>query len=185
LEKAISQDQFREDLYYRLNVISVRVPSLRERKEDILALAETLLQRHATPGSEAPALTLPLCEALMSHCWPGNVRELENVMRKLLALNDQEMIVRDLLRISPNSRVSESTRTQGKETILEQVTEAKRQAEKSAILTALESTQWNRKKAAILLKIDYKALLYKMKMLAIQDKMATLPLKSQAAGGAY
>jgi transcriptional regulator with PAS, ATPase and Fis domain len=190
LELAISQDRFRQDLYYRLNVISVWVPPLRERKEDIFALAEALLHKHCGPGSSVPALGLPLCKALMSHSWPGNVRELENVMRKLLALNDQEMIAKDLLRSAPAPRFVGSTGSSGEETetrptILEQVTEAKRQAEKSAILAALDSTQWNRKKAAIVLKVDYKALLYKMKTLSIPDKMTTVPLRVNGANGGH
>jgi DNA-binding NtrC family response regulator len=91
------------------------------------------------------------------------VPEFENVMRKLIALNDPGMIVRDLLRTSPSAIGPQSTTRSGTDfepraTILEQVTQAKQQAERAAIFAALESTQWNRKKAALLLKIDYKAL---------------------------
>jgi DNA-binding NtrC family response regulator len=188
LERSISQDRFRRDLYYRLNVISVRVPALRERRGDVIALAEKLLEKHTPLGSTPPALTLSLCKALVAHSWPGNVRELENVMRKLVALNDPEMVARDLVRtsptaIGPQSATRSGTDLEPRATILEQVTQAKQQAERTAIFAALESTQWNRKKAALVLKIEYKALLYKMKLLGIQDKMATLPLKSNAASG--
>jgi two-component system response regulator AtoC len=82
LEKAIVQNHFREDLYYRLNVISFRVPALRERKEDILALADFFVRKHAEPGTPI-AKVPPLLEQLfLEYQWPGNVRELENLVRR-------------------------------------------------------------------------------------------------------
>src|SRR5205814_10546383 len=102
----------------------------------------------------------------------------------MIVLPDQEMIVRELRdrmapRLgseSPEASVAERANAEAaKKTILEQVSRAKEEAERTAIVAALESTQWNRKKAAVLLKIDYKALLYKIKKLDIDDKIATLP----------
>jgi two-component system response regulator AtoC len=181
LERAMVENTFRKDLYYRLNVINIRIPPLRERKEDIPQLAEFLIQKHSN-GKPAPRITPELRAALMNYDWPGNIRELENMVRKLLVLRDAGMIVRELREKITRQLAYESMQAMtGPETggpnktILEQVTKAKHQAETAAIIAALDSTQWNRKKAAVVLKIDYKALLYKMKKLGIEDRMATLP----------
>src|SRR3954447_7494547 len=88
LEKAILDRTFREDLYYRLNVININVPPLRERKEDILSMTQFLIQKHTVAGVPAPAVTMDLKRTMMTYDWPGNVRELENVVRKLLILGD-------------------------------------------------------------------------------------------------
>ena len=176
LERAIVERAFREDLYYRINVVNLHLPPLRERKEDILPLAEVLLTRHA----EGNSILIPpvLRAALVSYNWPGNVRELENIMRRLIVLGDAEMIAREMYGkirgavSKPNGphmmssiRIMDSSGP-----ILEQVTQAKHQAEADAILSALNATQWNRKRAAAMLQIDYKALLYKIKKLGISLK---------------
>jgi two-component system response regulator AtoC len=181
LERAMIENTFRKDLYYRLNVINMRIPPLRERKEDVPQLADFLIQKHSN-GKPAPRITPELRDALMNYDWPGNIRELENIVRKLLVLRDAGMIVRELRDKITRQLAYESMQAmtgpeagEPNKTILEQVTKAKHQAEKAAIIAALDSTQWNRKKAAVVLKIDYKALLYKMKKLGIEDRMATLP----------
>jgi len=188
LEKAIVERTFREDLYYRLNVINVELPPLRERKEDIVPLAEYLLKKHAPPGKPVPVITLDLKHALMTYHWPGNIRELENVIRKLIVFRDVDLVAQDLhARAIRKPLIAASAgspiRTEANPTpaingsedtpILEQVTKAKHQAETDAILTALKSTRWNRKQAAALLKIDYKALLYKMKKLGLEDNVVS------------
>ena len=96
LEKSIAENKFRQDLYYRLNVITLRVPSLRERKEDILPLAEFFMRKHAPAGQALPLLPPALKQAMVAHNWSGNIRELENVMRKFLILRDADMIAREL-----------------------------------------------------------------------------------------
>jgi two-component system response regulator AtoC len=183
LEKAISDGTFREDLYYRLNVINLRVPPLRERKEDIVPLAEFLMEKHAGKGVPIPSITLDLKHALMTYHWPGNVRELENCVRRFMILRDPDSIIRELYTkaarkppLSAQAVESHPSAADGSDgsPILEQVTKVKRQAETTAILAALESTHWNRKRAAALLKIDYKALLYKMKTLGVEDRSARL-----------
>lgn len=186
LEKAIAENAFRQDLYYRLNVISISIPPLRDRKEDVLPLTEHLFRKHAKPAQSieiAPVLQ----DALSSYHWPGNIRELENIVRKVLIIRDQGLVARELnTRISSQRtaaavRNSDADNELDDKTILEHVKRAKDQAETAAIVAALNSTHWNRKKTAMLLKIDYKALLYKMKKLSIDDRMATLPCPSQAS----
>jgi two-component system, NtrC family, response regulator AtoC len=179
LEKAIHERTFREDLYYRLNVIVLQVPPLRERTEDIVSLGEFLVRKHADQNGPIPALSAGLKHAMLIYSWPGNVRELENYMRKLVIFHDPDAIARDL-----DARMSRkppaSIRTAGSQVanihrrddmpILEHVTKVNKQAETDAILAALDATRWNRKQAAVLLKIDYKSLLYKMKKLRIDDR---------------
>jgi len=187
LEKAIADRSFREDLYYRLNVINIQIPPLRDRHEDILPLAEFLMKRHTVSGAPGVAISPDLKRAMLSYRWPGNVRELENVVRKLLILRDPELIAREL-----NARTARRTQAAvavekpeqvstapAESPILQQVTKAKQLAETDAILAALHATRWNRKQAAVLLQVDYKALLYKMKKLGVEEKAT----KSPAAGG--
>jgi two-component system response regulator AtoC len=182
LEKAIVDRTFREDLYYRLNVINVHLPPLRERKEDIIPLSAFLIRKHAVNGMPAPAITQELKHAMLTYHWPGNVRELENFARKLVVLRNPDTLARELLAKAtrksiiptngaPSPHIEEAAETAASP-ILEQVTKAKEEAELHAIMAALNSTRWNRKQAAALLKIDYKALLYKMKKLRVEEKTA-------------
>jgi len=187
LENALLDGSFREDLYYRLNVINVEMPPLRDRKEDIIPLTEYLLKKHSFPGSCAPVITTNLKHALLNYHWPGNIRELENTARKLIVLRNPDVVESELQSRAARKRPPVPSPTRAldaveiheasangatKAPILELVTKAKQQAEADAILTALESTRWNRKQAAILLQIDYKALLYKLKKLGLEDKPA-------------
>lgn len=184
LENAIVDRTFRADLYYRLNVINMHLPPLRERKGDIIPLAAHLLKKHSVAGKTA-SLTPELKQAIVGYPWPGNVRELENVMRRLIVLQTPDVVVRELhmkttrrpvLSASahegnPMESMAHSSDAIDRTPILEQVTKAKHRAETEAILAALNSTRWNRKQAAGLLKIDYKALLYKMKKLGLEDNI--------------
>ena len=190
LEKAITQEKFRQDLYYRLNVVSLYVPPLRELREDIVPLTEFLLKKHCS--DPMPVITPALREALLSHDWPGNVRELENLVRKLAILRNPDIIARDLMTRATRKTLSQAPDLSPRsapqplpQPILEQVTRAKHQAETDAILAALNTMRWNRKKAAALLKIDYKALLYKMKKLGInaseREPMRSRPRTTGAA----
>jgi transcriptional regulator with PAS, ATPase and Fis domain len=185
LETAIRDGHFREDLYYRLNIINIVVPPLRERPEDIIGIAEVLLEKHRSPGGGALPLPPSLKDALIKHVWPGNIRELENTMRRYLVFRDPEVIAADL-RSKANRRqpvlvmsngtapTSENTpavapkpATGPEISSLSAVTKAKEEAESAAILNALQATRWNRKRAAALLNIEYKALLYRMKKLSL------------------
>jgi two-component system response regulator AtoC len=211
LSKAIAENAFREDLYYRLNVIDVRIPPLRERREDILPMAYFLMRKHTAP-SEAPAPIPPELEtAFLNYHWPGNIRELENIIRRFLVLRDAGPIVRELSGRPNLEPVSRSTPTAPPNDtaehevkappvpampaltsvssepipLLEQLERTKREAERKAILDVLKATNWNRRQAAVLLHIEYKALLYKMKGLSIKKEKrgsAPVPEAAQAAG---
>jgi len=190
LENAIAERTFREDLYYRLNVVNIHLPPLRERVEDIVTLAEYLIERHAIPGRPVPTITPELQEALTNYHWPGNVRELENAIRKLVVLRDARLLAKELRQKTvpklfvaardeaAQHRMSACDNEAVDAPVLEQVIRAKQRAESEAILSALDSTRWNRKNAAALLQIDYKALLYKMKKLGLDEK----PPKAAAGG---
>lgn len=188
LEKAIQEGSFREDLYYRVNVINIHVPSLRDRQEDIVPMAEFLIQKHSVKGVTPPQISLELKHAMMQYHWPGNVRELENTMRKLIILRNPASVAREL-----NARTSRKAATIPVQeaapvtsepvTVLEHVTKANQQAEVEAIIATLQTTRWNRKKAAALLKVDYKALLYKMKKLGIDTRNAPAREKLEVSSG--
>jgi len=192
LRKAIDAGRFRADLYYRLNVVNIRVPALRERKADIPAAAEFFLRKHRTEGPSDSLLSPALRQAMLEYEWPGNLREMENMMRRLLVLQDPDEIVRQLsasahgslpdgvIRFQPAGAASSIGSSLGFPS-LEKVNEAKRKAETEAILRALDASRWNRKQAAKILRIDYKALLYKMHKLEIDHSADDL---RSAAGGA-
>jgi two-component system response regulator AtoC len=188
LEQAIVEGRFREDLYYRLNIIDIQIPPLRERRDEILPLADFFLRTHADDDKPPLGLTPRLRDALLEHDWSGNIRELENVMRKYLVLRNAEVVAEELLRRAQKRSAALKHATKKSQTpvdaqpkeaaepepedasVLKGVTDAHRTAEAEVIIAALNAALWNRKQAAANLKIDYKALLYKMKKLGIGDK---------------
>jgi two-component system response regulator AtoC len=169
LERAIAEGTFREDLYYRLGVVSLRLPPLRERVEDICEMAEWLLRRHSPAGQRLP-LTPEMRAAFKQYSWPGNVRELENAIRRYVILRDARPVIGDLE--AREARRAMLTPGTAPSCVLEQVKQAQHAAESETILAALRATRWNRKQAAAMLQIDYKALLYKMKKLAVEERPA-------------
>jgi DNA-binding NtrC family response regulator len=187
LEKSIAEGKFREDLYYRLNVIRLSIPPLRNRKDDLIPLAEFLIARHLGPSHPAPVITEQLRQAMMRYKWPGNVRELENFVRRFIILQDptsmtEELHAKAAREPRPAHEGEKGDSLQEPERhILEQVTRAKQKAETDVILAALNTTQWNRKQAAALLKTDYRALLYKMKKLGIEGLSGGQPSRRRAA----
>jgi two-component system response regulator AtoC len=156
----IADGRFREDLYYRLNVVPMRLPPLRERAEDIPQLARFFVERHAARHQKgAMALSDAAIEALRQQPWPGNVRELENMIERALVLADGATI--DLPFLTTVMTVRAATPTAAPEEL--SIKKATRELEADLIRRALAVTQGNRTNAAKLLEISHRALLYKLK----------------------
>lgn len=184
LKRAIRDGSFREDLYYRLNVINIHVPPMRERKEEIAWLADYFIKKHATPLMPALTIGSALHQAMMAYDWPGNVREIENMMRKLLVLRQPRILIDELRSLAStqddfDTRPAASSDNPAKGlSVLQKVEQSKRHEETEAILAALATAHWNRKHAATILNLDYKAFLYKMKKLDIESKPTAITFEN-------
>ena len=164
LEAGIANRTFRQDLYYRLNVINIHLPPLRDRQEDLPGLIEFLIGKHLKQGARVPPLTDAFQDALMRYHWPGNIRELENCIRRFLILGDPDTLAREL-RAKSNFSAGKSM---GAVSIaLTAIVDDKMQAERDAIMSALNTTCWNRRQAAALLQVDYHVLRSEMRKLGI------------------
>jgi two-component system response regulator PilR (NtrC family) len=183
----VAQGRFRQDLFYRLNVIEVRVPPLRERLEDVPALAAIILQRIAERTHRQPSrLSTAALEALCSYRFPGNVRELENVLERAVALAGDDVLLPEDLMLpgsevdlgqeaeageaataagSPEAAVQEFILVEGVPSSLPSYLDS---MEREAIRRALERTRYNRTAAAQLLGITFRQLRYRMQRLAIK-----------------
>jgi DNA-binding NtrC family response regulator len=178
LRRAIEQGTFRQDLYYRLNVISIAIPPLRERKNEILPLAQALLRRHLRAGSPMPEITEELRQVMLEYRWPGNVRELENIMRRFLVYQDSSMLVHELTQTHPYpapkavAATTDQTHANGtgNGSSIDRLAEQSRRAESKLLLEALEATRWNRRQAAARLNLEYRAFLYKLQKYGIAEK---------------
>jgi DNA-binding NtrC family response regulator len=165
MKAAIAQKVFREDLYYRLNGFTLKMPPLRDRTEEIPILAQHFMRKVAAKFDCNP---LPISHALMhsltSHTWPGNLRELENTIKRYIVLADEQAIIHDLNPgLIAGSSGSIGDDNGGNGGLKHLVRSLKGDAESAAIAQTLEDTGWNRKVAANDLQISYKALLYKIK----------------------
>jgi two-component system response regulator AtoC len=167
VQEAMKTGKFREDLYYRLNVLSINVPPLRERTAEIPLLFKHFLEKYSEKFGKKPQNPSKyLLDAAMNYPWPGNLRELENFVKRYVILEDDEGSLRELVEMSA-SRQRTSPRQEPalpKEQGLKALVRGlKDEAEMEAIADALEKTRWCRKDAAKMLGISYKALLYKMR----------------------
>lgn len=165
VQEAIASKKLRSDLYYRLNGLSLRMPPLRERKEEIPILLRQFVARMSARFSRpAPELTDRLVRACIGYSWPGNLRELQNFAKRFVILRDEDVAISELaygdLPMASIDQAKSGLKSIGKF--------AKSEAEAVAIAEALEKTNWKRKEAAKLLGISYKALLYKMRGLGLQ-----------------
>jgi len=164
LTALVEAGRFRQDLYFRLNVIELKMPSLRECREDIAALAEAMLARVAGPKDEVPRLSKAAQAALERYDFPGNVRELENILERAVALCGGTEIQPDDLRLVP-ARHTEEASAGGKSPLPDYLD----RVEREAILEALATTRFNRTAAARLLGITFRALRYRMERLGINE----------------
>jgi len=176
IPEALANKRLREDLYYRLNAFTLNIPPLRERKEEIPILLKHFMahlsERYARPPLP---LSVEMLEACQAYSWPGNLRELSNFVKRYLVLGDEKVAINELKPKSDSSGAQFSPGApnsgNGSEGGLKSLARsAKDEAEAEAISKALDETNWNRKQAAALLRISYKALLYKIRQYGIADR---------------
>jgi two-component system response regulator AtoC len=207
LERAVEEGTFREDLFYRLNVVTIHIPPLRERQEEIPVFLDFFLRKYSEYyGKQPPPFTDYAVSRMMEYSWPGNIRELENLVKRYVIVGNESQIIRELSTHRPvmsgsgfpvrdskesgqaisHQRPSEISAPPGTVTIeaislslLEIGRQAAMQAEREAIERVLNQTRWNRRQAAKILKVSYKALLNKLKAMEEQDRSNKAQLTSK------
>ena len=182
LEDAVKKGEFREDLYYRLNVVTIQIPPLRDRIDAVPLLVEHFLGMYNEQYNKSlEKLSDETTQLLMDYHWPGNVRELENMIKRMVVLGNEQTVLKELTQREP-VRASNADDDEldlaalgagfsnGQKVDLKAISKrASRIAEKTVIERVLGQTRWNRKEAATRLQISYKALLYKMKENGLSD----------------
>jgi two-component system response regulator AtoC len=189
VKEAMRSGRFREDLYYRLNVLSIHIPPLRERTTEIPLLFRHFLVKYSEKYAKAaPEPSKHLLEATLRYPWPGNLRELENFVKRYVILEDDEGSFRELVemtgqqqRLAPREEVLPVPKEQGLKALVRGL---KDEAEMEAIADALEKTNWCRKDAARMLGISYKALLYKMRQFNLDSGRGARSAAAKAAAAA-
>jgi two-component system response regulator AtoC len=191
LERAMMEGRFREDLFYRINVISITVPPLREQKEQILPLIQYFFNFYKHKyKKEIPPLSPGGTRVLTEYPWPGNIREVENIIKRVIISGNEEPVIQSLLGHSPPGHSlfeREKNPSPPKKPaepmfdLKEVGRKAAEEAEKKILQAALHETHWNRREAAQLLQISYKALLYKVEKYHM-DKARNNPWKSEKTG---
>ncbi len=171
LEAEVKAGNLREDLYYRISGVCLRLPPLRQRREDIAILVQHFLQKFAGDFQrKVPVLSAETLHLFEEYSWPGNVRELENAAKAIVALGDETVAMNGLRAMLRRPDPAAN----GKRVSLKQASRAaSREMEKELILRALTHTRWNRRRAAQELQISYKALLYKLKQIGCSEYRAT------------
>ena len=168
LSELTDKGEFRQDLYYRINVIELEVPSLREHAEDIPILAKHLLHKIANEWkTDTPELNKESLDALNKYSFPGNVRELENILERAMTLHENNEITLDDLQL-PNNNITEESPEEDEESLKQTLLDPTLlQKEKEVIQQALEKTKYNKTAAAKLLGISFRALRYRIKKLGM------------------
>ena len=163
LEEEIRKGSFRQDLFYRINVVSIHMPNLRERAADIPLICDSLRQMYSQRFDRpARPFSARKLEVLQRYHWPGNIRELENLVKRYVILGSEDVI--NLEVTESRAALPESPVVSGNMLSLKKVTrEAMRELEGKIIVKALQANNWNRRRAASALEISYRALLYKLK----------------------
>ncbi len=186
LEQRVAEGLFREDLYYRINVVTVTVPPLRERLDEIPLLTRFFLDKYAAEYRRPQRyFSHDVQRQMLLYHWPGNVRELENLCKRFVIVGGETQILRELSQHNPQASTSRTIHaaspTSGRRRTEKQTAEpslleigrrAAWQAERQAILQMLEQTRWNRKEAARRLGVSYKALLNKLKQMEMEGQSA-------------
>jgi len=186
IPEALASKRLREDLYYRLNAFTLQIPPLRERKEEIPILLKHFMTQLSEQYARPPLpFTAELLRACLTYHWPGNLRELGNFVKRYLVLGDEKLAINELqprtdgsgAQFDPVSPRNGSEPAGGLKSVARS---AKDEAEAEAIAKALDETNWNRKQAAALLQISYKALLYKIRQYGLAQNKNTHKLSAGA-----
>jgi transcriptional regulator with PAS, ATPase and Fis domain len=182
LEQSVKDGLFREDLFYRINIVTVTIPPLRDRKEQIVPFSQYFLNLYkAKYGRSVPSLSLRTLSTFKNYGWPGNIRELENTVKRIVLLGDEEAVAQALVRKRTGDERLDEIHQEASSGIspaeladLRQVgKKAAETAEKKIIRNTLHETRWNRKDAARLLGVSYKTLLNKIQKYQL-DKVQEL-----------
>lgn len=188
LEKSMLEGRFRQDLFFRINVMSITLPPLRERREQILPLSLYFFNLYKTKYAKPVAgFSTRTGDILKNYSWPGNIRELENMIKRIILFGEEE-VIQSLVQsngfggigaLSPERLWQNDSKGIEGLNLKRVGREAAKQAEKELILSTLQDTHWNRKEAARLLQVSYKALLYKIQKYNLDginlDEVKTFP----------
>ncbi|HUL37661.1 MAG TPA: sigma 54-interacting transcriptional regulator [Thermodesulfobacteriota bacterium] len=179
LEETMMEGRFREDLFFRVNVINITVPPLRDRKEQIVPLSQYYFDFYKKKyGRETPPFSPIMVNAFREYAWPGNIRELENMVKRIVLFGEESTVLQSISsqglddggRRTPYDNLLPSLPVTNKSLNLKEVGKrAAEIAEKEIIQSTLQETHWNRKRAAQLLRVSYKALLYKIQKYHLDD----------------
>ena len=174
LKHEIAAGTFREDLFYRVNVVNITLPSLRERSVDIPELVEYFREHfNMMYNRRAMPLSASLMRLLQAYHWPGNIRQLENLIKRYVILGTESSISGDLAEPAPNN-LDYDVPMEGPVSLKKITNQAVRRLEREIILKVLQTHHWNRRRAAEALKISYRALLYKIRDAGLSPNRATV-----------
>ncbi len=171
LEQEVEEGTFRQDLYYRINVVNITLPPLRDRRADIPAIVNYFVGLYNTQFHRTvEPISGTLLQQMQAFYWPGNIRQLENLVKRYVILGSPEVITTELQHVPPesDSYFDFEIPVNGRIELKELTRQAVRKIERNIILKVLQNHQWNRKKAAKTLSISYRALLYKLKEAGLQ-----------------
>ncbi len=172
LDEAVSSGSFRQDLFYRLNVVALHIPALRQRQCDIPMLAEYFVAKfNEEYRCQAQPISSRVIDILLKHCWPGNIRELENLVKRYVLLGSEDAICSELI---PEHLAQPMPHIGADGTVsLKAITRATvREVERQVILKILRENHWNRRRTAQALNISYRALMYKLKGVNVSGEAA-------------
>jgi two-component system response regulator AtoC len=182
LEKEIKAGTFRQDLFYRINVLTIELPSLQQRLCDLPVLVNYLLEKYAGKfGRSAPQLSKHALKMLQRHSWPGNIRELENVIKRYVIVGREEEIAKSLEHDRGGEEFNPEAPVDGVIKLKEVTRQAVKQIERKIILKTLDAHRWNRQSTARALSISYAALLYKMREAGVPPRGSGRKAKGSAA----
>jgi len=175
LSRQVAEGSFRLELLYRINAVTISLPSLRQRKVDLPRLVEYFAQKHANEFHVAPrTISKDLLQLMLAYDWPGNIRQLDNLMRSYTVIGDESLVVQELGPTSTGRDKVSAEIDVTKPLSLKQITKsATKDLERQIILKVLQANSWNRQKTAKWLQISYRSLLYKLAEVGINHPEAT------------